>query len=69
MRQREHATGIRYDLSARVRLDARWFAPLPSAAWDAVVGGTEKRAVVEHEFSYGGLNDRFVLASREAFEA
>ena len=62
----EQALAFRYSFVVRVRLDSRWFSPIPPLAWQLVASGLHA-AVVPDEDHCGGLNDRFVLASRAAF--
>ena len=64
--ERTDLGGTPYDYIMRVRLDSRWFAPLPPMAWSLVSSGGAS-AIFPAEDWNGGLNDRFVLATRSAF--
>jgi hypothetical protein len=65
----ERKQGFRYAWAGRARLDSRWFAPLPKSAWRSVIGGATVVSSAGHSVAaLNGVNDRFVLSSRDAFE-
>ena len=66
IRARESARSAPYQVVARARIDALWFGPLASRAWDAAQRG---ETVVPSQQAWRGVNDRFMLGPRAAFEA
>ena len=66
VQERERRLGFRYTAVGKARLDQRWFAPLPPRAWSNVA--YRRVTVVPTNLMPLGVNDRFVLAPRRAFE-
>ena len=66
VRLHEAQRGFNYTAVGKARLDARWFGRLPRHAWELVA--RNQTAITPKGSDFGGVNDRFVLAPRRAFD-
>ena len=67
----ERREGSAFDVVVRTRLDSLWYGPHPTLAELGLSQHTRQIPMLytPQHYDYGGLNDRFAVASRAGFEA